>query len=230
MPIDPMNTIPSISVLPWAAMWRSLFPRSFLFVILSFTIPPSAQSAVIYSGLQNILIPTTFGGIYLDIDTGATSTSASPGWDIHPFFGGVGLGGSADFQPVRIGTGNMDTVLQFAMNDLIDNTLNYSTGENGSSDHLGAPGNFQDGVPGYLGFRFTKNNAAGPFYGWMRLTLTGNTSGAFIHDWAWEDNGGGILAGSLLSIPEPSRALLIMLGILVGSFTRRRGLWSALLH
>lgn len=201
-----------------------------LVILFAFGIPPSAHSVVIYSGVQNILIPTDFDGLYLDLDTGATSTSTILGWDINPFFGGVGLGGSADFQPVRIGTGNMDTVVQFAMNDLIDDTLNYAEGENGSSDHLGAPGNFQDGVAGYLGFRFFKNNATGPFYGWMRLTLTGNTSGAVIHDWAWEDNGGGILAGSLLSIPEPSRALLIMLGILVGSFTRRRGLWSALLH
>ena len=191
-----------------------------LWVLFVLAVPTNA--AVIYSGLQNIPIPTTFDGIYLDLDDGSTSTSTILGWDINLFFGGVGLGGSADFQPVRIGTGNMDTVVQLAMNDLIDHTLNYSTGENGSSDHLGAPGNFQDGVPGYLGFRFTKNNATGPYYGWMRLTLTGNTSGAFIHDWAWEDDGGAILAGSLLSLPEPSRALLIMLGLCAGALARRR--------
>lgn len=179
-------------------------------------------AAVIYSGVQNIPIPTTFDGIYLDIDTGATSTSVITGWDINPFFGGVGLGGSTDFQPARLSSSNMDTVVQFAINDLISDTLHYAAGENGSSDHLGAPGNFQDGVPGYLGFRFTKNNATGPFYGWMRLTLTGNTSGAFIHDWAWEDNGGAIYAGMMPVVPEPSRALLLMLGLFAGALARRR--------
>jgi hypothetical protein len=67
--------------------------RSVLFVILSFAIPHSAHSAIIYSGLQNIAIPTTFDGIYLDVDTGATSTSTIGGWDVNFFFGGIGIGG-----------------------------------------------------------------------------------------------------------------------------------------
>jgi hypothetical protein len=194
----------------------------FLFVILAFGFRHSAKAAVIYSGLQSIPIPTTFTGIYLDLDTAATSSTPSVGWDINPFFGGIGLAGSAAFQPVRVGTGNTDTIRLFAINDLIDSTLMYASGTNGSSDHLGAPGNFQAGTEGYLGFRFIKNDLSGPYYGWMRLTLTSNTSGAYIHDWAWEDNGLGIHAGSLLSIPEPSRALLLMLGITLGFCQKRR--------
>jgi hypothetical protein len=193
-----------------------------LFVILSFGIRHSAHSAVIYSGLQNIPIPTTFTGIYLDLDTAATSSTPSVGWDINPFFGGIGIAGSAAFQPVRLGTGNTDTIRLFANNDLIDSTLMYASGTNGSSDHLGASGNFQAGTEGYIGFRFTKNDSSGPYYGWMRLTLTSNTSGAFIHDWAWENSGIGIQTGSLLSVPEPSRALLLMLGIAVSLFSRTR--------
>jgi hypothetical protein len=178
------------------------------FVILSFAIPPSANAAVIYSGLQNIAIPTTFDGIYLDLDTGATSTSVITGWDVNFFFGGVGIASSADFLPARIGTGNMDRMLRFVVNDVIDENLFYSSGEGGSSDHLGvAPDQFQDGIEGYLGFRFTKNDLSGPFYGYMRLTLTANTPGALIHDWAWDDTGGPI------TIPEPSRAMLLMAGL-----------------
>jgi hypothetical protein len=193
-----------------------------IFIILAFGIRHSANAAVIYSGLQSIPIPTTPAGIYLDLDTATTSAAPMTGWDINPFFGGVALGGSAAFQPVRLGTGNTDTIRLFAANDLIDSTLMYATGTNGSSDHLGAPGNFQDGVPGYLGFRFITNSSDGPFYGWMRLTLTANTPGALIHDWAWEDNGGAIQAGSLLSVPEPSRALLMMLGLLALAARRRK--------
>jgi len=52
---------------------------------------------VIYSGVQDIPIPTDFAGVYLDPDTGAT------GWDINPFFGGVGIANSAAFQPCGMG-------------------------------------------------------------------------------------------------------------------------------
>jgi autotransporter-associated beta strand protein len=170
--------------------------RSVLLVILLFVIPYSAQSAIIYSGLRNIAIPTTFDGIYLDIDTGATSTSTITGWDLNFFFGGIGIGGSDAFQPARMGTGNMDTIRLFGVGDLIDNTLSFSTGETGSSDHLGATGNFKEGVEGYLGFRFTRNNLSSPFYGYMRLTLTANEPGAVIHDWAWDDTGGSLQVAS----------------------------------
>lgn len=194
--------------------------RSVLFVILSFAIPHSAQSAIIYSGLQNIAIPTTFDGIYLDIDTGATSTSSTGGWDVNFFFGGIGIGGSAAFQPARRVTGNldtsMDTIRLFDLYDHIDDTLAFSIGETGSSDHLGSPGNFQDGVEGFLGFKFIQNNLSGPFYGYMRLTLTANTPGAMIHDWAWDNT------GMPITIPEPSRGLLMLLSALLALTRRRR--------
>ena len=200
----------------------SRLTRCVLFVILSFVIPHSAQSAIIYSGLRNIVIPTTFDGIYLDVDTGATSTSTITGWDVNFFFGGIGIGGSAAFQPARRVTGNldtsMDTIRLFDLYDLIDDTLAFSIGETGSSDHLGSPGNFQDGVEGFLGFKFIQNNLSGPFYGYMRLTLTANTPGAMIHDWAW-DNTGGTLQ---VSVPEPTRALLFALGLIALLCRRRR--------
>lgn len=50
----------------------------------------------------------------------------------------------------------------------------------------------------------------------MRVTLTANTPGGVISDWAWEDSGSFILAG----IPEPGRAMLVMLGGLL-AFGRR---------
>jgi hypothetical protein len=188
-------------------------------VLLSFMVGRPAIAAVVYSGLQNIPITTNFDGVYLDIDNGVHSTSVITGWDINPFFGGIGIGASAAFQPARMGSGNMDTVLRFSLGDMIGGSLLYSSGETGSSDHLGVFGNFQDGVEGYLGFRFTKNDSSGPYYGWMRLTLTANTSGAFIQDWAWEDSGSAI---TILGIPEPSRALLLMATLGAICIRRRR--------
>lgn len=196
--------------------------RILLFAILSLAMLHSASAAVIYSGIQNITIPTTFDGVYVDIDNGATSASTIVGWDVNIIFGGVGIGGSAAFQPARDGTGVMDTVLNYALNDLIDGSLLYAGAvETGSSDHLGlAPTQFQDGSEGYLGFKFTKNDSSGPYYGWMRMTLTANTAGALIHDWAWEDSGAGILAGAL--VPEPGRAMLVLLGFCALALRRRR--------
>ena len=193
------------------------------FVILSFAIPHSAQSAVIYSGLQNIPIATTFDGTYLDADTGSHNTSTITGWDVNFFFGGYGISNSAAFQPVRANTSNMSAVLNLAPGTLVDSLLDYATDEAGSDSHIGAGANqFQSGTDGYLGFKFFTNSNSGPYYGWMRVSLTVNTSGAIIRDWAYDDTGAGLGVGSLLAVPEPSRALLLMLGGTAFVIRRRR--------
>ncbi|RYD34447.1 MAG: PEP-CTERM sorting domain-containing protein [Verrucomicrobiaceae bacterium] len=97
-------------------------------------------------------------------------------------------------------------------------TLQYAAGPTGSATHLGAPGNFQDGVEGYFGFRFLNNEGDGFYYGWMRVTLTANTTGGVIHDWAWESSGAPIAAGQ---IPEPSPVPLTILGVGVMLFLKR---------
>ncbi len=200
-------------------------PLLLLFVILSFAIRHSAHSAVIYSGVQNVPIPTTFDGVYLDIDTATTSASVITGWDINPFFGGFAIGNSAAFQPVRAGTGNSDAILNLAYGTLVDSLLNYTTGEAGSSDHIGGGANqFTVGNEGYLGFKFTTNGNSGPFYGWMRMTVTVNTPGGTIHDWAYDNTGAGLLVGSLTAVPEPSRAMLGLAGLLALALRRRRTL------
>lgn len=195
-------------------------------VLVCYGFAVSSKAAVIYSGLQNIAIPTTFDGVFLDIDNGVTSTSVITGWDINPFFGGVGIANSAAFQPARVGISNEDAVVRLNSGDTIGGSLIYSSGEGGSGDvgheHLGLDTDqFAVGVSGYLGFKFTTNSSAGPYYGWMRLTFTNNTAGAEITDWAWDDTGGSILAGAGLAVPEPSRVIMVLgsLGIL---FCRRK--------
>ena len=152
-----------------------------------------ARAAVIYSGFQNLEIPTTFDGIYLDIDTGITGTSEAAGWDINPFFGGSGVANSPAFQPDRTGTGNSDPIFRITVGATVNDARLFSTNYGGSQTHLGPQ--FTDGMEGYLGFRFETNANAGPYYGWMRVTFTGNTAGAVIKDWAYEDSGGAIVTG-----------------------------------
>lgn len=178
-------------------------PSARLLVVTLLAFPAlEISAATIYSSLQNVSIPTNFNGVYLDIDTGATSTTAFTGWDINPFFGGVGIGNSAAFQPVRLGSGNLERVLNLTAGTIISSTQTYSSGFGGSgntgNEHIGAATNqFQVGSEGYLGFKFTTNASSGPLYGWMRLTLTNNAAGAVIKDWGYDDAGGTIVIGRI---------------------------------
>lgn len=197
--------------------------RFILFLVPLFAMLHSARSAVIYSGLQNIPIATTFDGTTLDVDTGTTSTVLGSGWDVNFFFGGYGIANSAAFQPVRADATNMSAVLNLASGVFVDSLLDYAAGEAGSSTHIGGGANqFTAGSQGYLGFKFTTNSNAGPYYGWMRVTLTVNTSGATIHDWAYDDTGAGIFVGSIIAVPEPSRAMLVVLSMTAMALRRRR--------
>ncbi len=183
----------------------------------------SAQAALVYSGLLNIVIPTTFEGTYINLDNGAVSGSAFTGWDINPFFGGGGVANNTNFQPVRIGTGNSDPALRLYTGELVSSAQTFSSGFGGFGDpvsHLGSGLNqFTVGSEGYLGFRFTTDTSAGPYYGWVRATFTNNTSGGVIHDWAYDDSGSSITVGS---VPEPSRAMLLFVGFVTLISCRRR--------
>lgn len=185
----------------------------------------ASHGAVIYSGLQNIAITSTFDGIYLDIDNGTGSVTTSPvtGWDVNPFFGGYGVSNSDAFQPVRSGIGNEDAILNLDTGDVIGDHLYFSTGEGGSFTHTGTgQDQFGLGLSGIMGFRFHLNNSAETFYGWMRVTFTANTTGGTIHEWAYDDTGSAIMAGSITPLPEPGRATLIMIGLAGAMFRRRR--------
>jgi hypothetical protein len=199
--------------------------RLLALVLLSCVIGHSAQAAVIYSGLQNIAIPTTFDGVYLNIDNAASSTSTITGWDINPFFGGAGIANSAAFQPARTGTGSTDPVVNFNAGDLIGGGLFYSSGFGGSGDpasHLGTgAGQFAVGQEGYLGFRFNTDASSGPYYGWMRVIFSNNTADGLIEDWSYDDSGAAISI-PVSAAPEPGRTIFLMLGGCGVCLRRRR--------
>lgn len=186
------------------------------------TLCANSQTTIVYSGIKNLVIPTNFDGIYLDIDTGNTGGPDLTGLDINPFFGGLGIANAPNFQPVRTGTNSMDSYVNLAPNTVVNNTLTFSTGDGGSDrTHMGASASqFQASVAGYIGFQFTPNAGGAVRYGWMRLTLTPNTTGAIIHDWAFESTGEQIYVG-MTAVPEPTSSLLFALAT-AGFLVRRR--------
>ena len=196
------------------AQWRRhLLPLAALALGLA-----PARAALIYSGLKDLVIPTGLTGIYLDLDTGITGfdENAPPtGWDINPFFGGTGIANNTVFQPVRMGAGNEDAVRKLGAGSVVSGSAVFSSGFGGSGDvnqHLGAGANqFQAGTEGYLGFKFTTNAAADPYYGWMRLVLTGNLAGAQIKDWAYENSGVALATARVAQSAAVSSAQVVTL-------------------
>jgi hypothetical protein len=201
--------------------------KHLLSVLCVLSVLSAAPAAIVYSGLQNIAIPTDVDGVFIDIDGTSPMTAFSDfsGADINPFFGGMGIANNPAFQPARTSTSNLAAIVRFNAGDLINGSLNYSTGYGGSgdpNDHIGVAANqFLEGTTGFMGFRFTTNSSAGPYYGWMRVQLTSNTAGGKVIDWAYDDSGAAILAGFGV-VPEPSRAMLLMLGMGVAMTHRRR--------
>ena len=157
--------------------------------VLTFLFASGHGSAdVIYSGLLDTPIPTTFDGV----------TVVVAGGSINPFMGGKYLANDAAFQPARLDIDSnpltidgLDTVQNFSAGQTIGGSLNYASGSGGSMDHLGYP--FADGTQGYLGFKLNATN-----YGWMRVVLTNDTNAPVspvIKDWAYDTSGGAIVVG-----------------------------------
>lgn len=193
-----------------------------LAICFCFVLTLTAQGAIVYSGLQDIAIPTGVSDFSIDIDNAATAGSDFPGADINPFFGGSWFMNNASFQPARTGTNFDDAIIRLPSGALISSALNFSTGIGASgspNNHMGAGSNqFLPGVEGYLVFQFIKNNASGPFFGWVRVVFTNGAPGGLIRDWAYDDSGAPMLAGA----PEPGRVLLLVAGLMTLAQRRRR--------
>jgi autotransporter-associated beta strand protein len=157
--------------------------NSAAFVTLALIVPAAAD--VTYSNLLDTAIPTGWTGVTVSVNGGS----------VNPFFGGVGVLNDSLFQPARVGTDQLATILNLPVGTTISSsngTLSFSSGVGGSEDHLGT--NFSAGTEGYIGFNSNGN------YGWMRVAFTFDTAGAVIKDWAYDNggSGGSIVVGRVL--------------------------------
>ena len=192
---------------------------------LSLLLPASAD--VIYSNLQNIAIPSTYAGVYLDVNgsSGWNTDMFNPvaGWDINLFFSGLDVANAPGFQPVRSGTTSMSAILNLAAGTSIGSGSVFSTfvqgaggqtpgaaGYGGSIAQVGsAAGQFVAGTEGYLGFQLN-----GTGYGWMRVVLGGATP--LIEDWAYDTSGAAIVVGN---VQQSAAGQPVTLNSAAGSFT-----------
>lgn len=193
-----------------------------LFSIAAFS--GNTQGAIVHSGTQNILIPTTFVGVYIDIDGGDAVAEEGAGWDVNFIFNGEGIGNSQAFQTVATNIALDAPCLNLAFGQLVNGSSIFSTaypsGYSNSANHVGTDlGQFATSTEGYIGFKFTTNSSAGPYYGWMRVELSNTAATGLVKDWAFENNGTAINVGA---VPEPSVILSLFIGGSALCYRRRR--------
>lgn len=201
-------------------MFRISTIRAFSALLATVFGPIGADGAVIYSGIQDIPIPTTNEGVYIDIDGDSYSGSPTVGWDVNPFFGGSVIAYGDDFQAVSEGTGNTAPTLSLYPGTMVDGSSVFAASPGGSFEHMGVgDGKFTGGTESFFGFRFSTNGGDGPFFGWVRIVVTANEPGGVVKDWAFENTGAPIVIGT---IPEPSVAVLAMV-LPLAILRRKRG-------
>jgi len=183
-----------------------------------------AASAAINTTFSNvnIAVPATFGGVYIDLGTGATGGGSFAGWDFNPYQTASGLGfywGGDLIGGQR--SGGVETALLSAIYaDLAIGTV-VGPGSNFTSAIQGANPNYRDTGVSYLGFRFNNGGVFNYGYAAIQTTAgTGNGNGfpATILGWVFDDSGSSI---TVQTIPAPGAAGLLGL-LAAGSITRRR--------
>ena len=171
----------------------------------------NSADATIITFNTPLVVPQTFAGVYINLETAVTggSAGANPGWDFNPYLSASGLGfywspaANGAAQGVSTGVGSNF----FA--DLAPGTvINASSPFTGAIQ--GTTANFRDTGTSILGFRFTNSSGVVNF-GYAVITTTAtNGFPATIQSWSFEDSGGAITV-----IPEPSTTALLTISALV---------------
>lgn len=201
--------------------------RAVSYALISWLFVASSHAAVIYSGLQNVSVPFTPEGIYLNVFSGAPSNSEPGTYDTAPWmfmnFGGAGIATSPLVRTVVTGSvvAGMEQTENLAYGTMVGPSSRFSIGDsgyNGSETHVGAALNqFQLGTQGYIGYEFTPTVGGQAYFAVMRVTVANDGVSATIHDWSYENT-----PGMAIAVPEPSRALLMLVGCMSAWLRRRR--------
>jgi hypothetical protein len=185
---------------------------------------PLCQAAIVYSPLLNLSIPVTSPGLYLNIQTGASGTSAAavPGWDIN-----VGGTSSLNFcSPGGYNFVRLNSASPTAGPSNLPVGFNFSVSMPTASWIAGgaASGLTPNSTANYIGFQFTASGGT-THLGYLVLSIGSSVTGADrkIVSYAYNDQsittpGGGSWP---LYLPSPGAlALACQAGLL--SKRRRR--------
>ena len=178
----------------------------------------SSPAAIVYVDPTDISIPDTIDGIYINLVTGATSTTGLTGYDINPYDNGAGLtfyGAASPSGVLATGVAGTSAVAQ----KLTAGTTISATPTVGFYNQFQTVGTaFQTPGLGYLGLRFLNESTGVVNYGWVEVSS--GTGGAFpgfpasITRWAFENTGLSINAGQTTAVPEPGTTAALAMGAL----------------
>ena len=173
---------------------------------------PAAHSAIIYSGVQNIAVPQTFAGVYVNILSKAASFSQPGDFETAPWinldFGGIDISNGNALRPVIVAP---DRVVNLTTAQTVGSPSNLPVGGSFSSTHTGPAANqFQLLTVGYAGYGFSPTVGAPVQYGWARITVS-NTGSGTLHEWAYESVAGTAI--QVGAVPEPAGAAFLLLAL-----------------
>jgi hypothetical protein len=140
------------------------------------------------------------------------------------FVGGSGIGISPRVRTVVTGSvvAGSEQTANVTYGNMIGPTSRFSIGDmgfNGSETHTGlAISQFQLGEEGTFGYGFELVPGGPTYYGSARITVHNDGLSATLHDWHYEN----VAGMSIFVIPEPSRALLTLVGMGMVFLRRRR--------
>lgn len=176
----------------------------------------NANATVVYSGVINMVIPTTADGIYMNVQTGAwSSTTTTPsGWDVNPY----GASTTAVSLFAATGTGYMRSpgttatdATRLDPGTAVGPSAFFYTS---SSATIGSgTGQWAANSSGYFGFKFIAADAA-THYGWMQLSIGANAATRSIVQYAWEN-----VANTSITV-TPAPGAMALLGL--AGFAKRR--------
>jgi hypothetical protein len=191
-------------------------------------LPMKSEAAIVYSGVQNINIPITISGVYLNLVTGVFSGSpaGAAGWDINPWGTSTlfvwANNAASPTSGLVSGLGSSTTLTDnLGVGTVVGAAQTYGRTDNIETT---GPTAFLLNAINYVGIRFLNEPTGTTHFGWVAL----RTSAAFnatrsIVDWAYESVPNTSITVGNRGIPEPATLGLIALALAAATGASRRG-------